>query len=285
MSQSGNWELIGHWLRPTQGHLLDCANNFALVTQDELLFFDLPDGGQGTPEEPRTIHTSRLVMTSAPLRALATAPFLEAKTRTVPFQESTADFRIIRRFVYCQVIDMATVPLEFAFVADRWGLAAIFGACFELATQAFQKEKDQSIQTFVSRCFPFLLSLDVPKKFCKYFALRFALSLENISDDLKRQLFPWQFSEEGETQSGTKKRRIEQVSSRKEGEGEGGAIQSLVGRGAHVHVGSDPQDVNVTNDGSEFTVEGKVSFLVNVKEDDSGTGHSLASSNFFGRRL
>lgn len=207
----GNWELVGHVLRPTHKHLQAYVSKLAITSTDDLLFFELPDGSTGTAKDPRTMHASRLAAASAPLRALAIGPFVESHTRRVPFQESAQAFRIIRRFVYCQMIDMRDVALDFVFVADRWDLLALFHACFELAPQAFQREKDQSIQKFVNRCFPLLESLQVPKKFCRFFAFRLALSMDNLGEDFSRQLFPWLFSETGNTQADPKKRKIAEL--------------------------------------------------------------------------
>lgn len=263
----GDWELAGQLLRPSHKHLQTYASKLATAEQDELLSFDLQDGRQGTPKEPRSIHVSRLIMASPPLRALATGPFLEAQTRRVPFQESAEDFRIIRRFVYCQPIDMSKVPLDFAFVADRWELSSLFRACFEMAPQVFQRDKDQSIQTFVNICFPFLTSLQVPKKFCKYFALRLALSLENMGDDLKRQLFPWLFSEEEERQSGAKKRKIEHVLAR--GEAKGGANGSLENGGAQVERGASSDFAEPQKNDGKCVVKAEANPFAKGNEDES----------------
>lgn len=178
----GQWELLGRHLCPTRCHLQAYSIRVSsLTTSDSLITFSFSDKTSTTSQHHQSLtkhlhlHRSHLIAIGPPLSSLITAPFSEASNNSVMLQESFDTFQVIRNFLYCQPIDMSTVPHDMPLVADRWGLRTLFDACFAWAELDPAMDTSLMLQKFI----PIMSLVKVPDRFKTFFAIRLALGMSH----------------------------------------------------------------------------------------------------------
>lgn len=132
--------------------------------------------GDDEPETPLRIHQSILLAAGGALRALVSAPFIEARTRVVNMPaESRASFEVVRRFLYCIPIDFSNVPVDIPMVADKWGLTVLCEAYFEIL-----ESKNPPLIELCKSCLPSMAVTQMPAGFKRYFVHKFSLDLDEV---------------------------------------------------------------------------------------------------------
>lgn len=121
------------------------------------------------------IHTSHLEAAGGPLRSLISLPFQESITDPIELQESYEAFAIIRKFLYCQKIDLSAAPSDMVWVADRWELHPLFEGCI-----AYEEQTCGDIISLLQRWIPAMPVIPISWQFKSYISLKFALQVEDI---------------------------------------------------------------------------------------------------------
>lgn len=166
----GPWELQENLLVPTRCTLQRYAVRLASRSPHDPCFtFSF-----GNENETLLFHHSSLLAVGGPLSVLVSGVFSESNASPIRMQENFETFKIIRRFVYLERINMAQLPSDMLIVADRWGLTALYHACFAWA----ERDRDINICDFTLRWMPvFDVISPVPLRFRSYFAMRFSLNV------------------------------------------------------------------------------------------------------------
>ena len=191
----GAWELQHHVLKPTrcllQSHTkllqaaltppVDCLITFTLTHHPPTPH---PPPEEDTPTQV-SIHRSLLLNAGGPLRALVNGPFSESRKTNITIHERFDSFDVIRKFLYCEPIEMNALPNDIPLVADRWGVNTLFEAYFTHAEERAHRHggiERMHVGELVRRYMPIMTIVDVPERFKSYFSLRLGVEIKMVDE-------------------------------------------------------------------------------------------------------
>lgn len=165
----GSWEIDGSILRPLRCQLQQYAIRLAHQSLDDpAITFRLKPSNKTV-----SFHQSNIRAVGGPLAVFISGSFVESSFGEITLHDEDYEaFSIIRNFLYMEPINMAIVPHELVYAADRWELDTLFRACF-----AWAEKSTVSHWEFLCRWIPVMNRIHVPPRFKEFIAMKFALSV------------------------------------------------------------------------------------------------------------